>query len=400
MIPMSHSLYEKLLSLSVYRALLEDPVISRLKTILGAREKEEILTAWPELYCLLLEENSSLPQSVWSRVLYSENIFAKACARGAFSQMPDHFKKAARRDLQTLEEAAALTPASLLTALDCPLPELPAFDAQWPEDCPKNWAQQLDILAGYHLKNGYGVFCKYYAFTFKQNVLSPVAHMDPITFDQLTGYAYQRDLVCRNTELFLSGKEANNCLLYGDRGTGKSSTIKALLNRYHRDGLRMIEIGKEEIINIPHITSLLVGNPLHFIIFIDDLSFTEDDQSYAPLKAVLEGSLNSRPRNILIYATTNRRHLVAETFQSRNGDEIHYNDTVQEKLSLCDRFGLTITYSIPDKVKYLDIVDAIAKERGIRMEPELLHRGAEQFALERGGRSPRCAVQYVISLEG
>lgn len=397
---MSHPLYEKVISLSVYRALRESPVIAVLLKLLGAQDREAVLDAWPELFCLLLEEGRSLPESIWDSVLFSENLFAKSCARGEYPAMRQQVKDAARRDLQTLEELARLTPQSLLSGLSCELPQMPEFDTAWPETLPADWPGQLDMLANYHLQNGYGVFCRHYAFRYKQGVLTHVSHMDPITFDQLTGYQYQRNLVCSNTELFLKGREANNCLLYGDRGTGKSSTIKALLNRYHSSGLRMIEIGKEEIINIPHITSLLAGNPLHFIIFIDDLSFTEDDQSYAPLKAVLEGSLNSRPRNILIYATTNRRHLVAETFQARSGDEIHYNDTVQEKLSLCDRFGLTVTYSLPDKARYLQIVDAIAMERGLDLEPEALHRGAEQFALERGGRSPRCAMQYVIAMEG
>ena len=202
-----------------------------------------------------------------------------------------------------------------------------------------------------------------------------MVYPDPIRLKSLKGYEAARKTVIDNTLALLNGLSANNCLLYGDRGTGKSSTVKAILNEYAPQGLRMVEI------------------------FIDDLSFTQQDDTYAALKAVLEGGLAAQPENALIYATSNRRHLVRECFSDRDGDEIHRGDTIQESLSLSDRFGLSVNFSVPDKTRYLDIVHALAEERGLEVSGSQLDTGAEQWALARGGRSPRCAKQYIAMVE-
>ena len=215
----------------------------------------------------------------------------------------------------------------------------------------------------------------------------------------LKGYEEPRQLVIDNTESFLNGLPANNCLLYGDRGTGKSSTIKAILNQYYTQGLRVIEMPKEFLMDFPDLVAQIAYLPMKFIIFIDDLSFSHQDDTYASLKAVLEGGVAARPENTLIYATSNRRHLVRETFSDRAGDEIHHGDTIQESLSLADRFGLSVNFSLPSKEKYLSIVEELAKQRGLEEYIDQLKLGAEQWAIARGGRSPRCARQFMNSAE-
>ena len=197
-----------------------------------------------------------------------------------------------------------------------------------------------------------------------------------------------------NTESFVTGHPANNVLLYGDRGTGKSSTVHALLNEYHTQGLRMIEIPKSTVRELTLIREAIADAPLKFIIYIDDLSFDSNDSSFSELKAALEGSLSGKQANTLIYATSNRRHLIKESFSDRQ-NEMNLNDIMQEQLSLSDRFGLSITFINPNKAEYLDIVKKIAADRGLDADEKKLCFKAEQWATRRGGRSPRCAKQFI-----
>ena len=256
-------------------------------------------------------------------------------------------------------------------------------------------AQCLDWMADYYRRHGCGIYARYRAFVWREGDIAPVAYPDSIRLTSLKGYEIPRGLVHDNTVSFLEGLSCNNCLLYGDRGTGKSSTVKALLNEYCDKGLRMVEMPKESLCDFPKLVERIAQVPLRFIVFIDDLSFSKQDDSFAALKAVLEGGLAACPENALIYATSNRRHLLRERFSDREGDEVHRRDTIQESLSLADRFGLSVSFSVPGKAEYLDIVRALAKERRLNVESEALELGAERWALERGGRSPRCAKQYI-----
>ncbi len=226
----------------------------------------------------------------------------------------------------------------------------------------------------------------------------PITSADRITLDRFIGYADEREKVIRNTVAFLEGRPAANVLLYGDAGTGKSSTVKAIANAYFDAGLRLIEIRKDRLTLLPRVMDAISDNPLKFIIFIDDLSFNKNDDTFSMLKATLEGSACARAENALIYATSNRRHIVKETFSDREGDDIHRNDTVQELLSLSERFGLTVAFSKPERRLYLEIVHQLASRHGIEMDAETLEREAEAFALRRGYRSARCAEQFVESL--
>jgi predicted AAA+ superfamily ATPase len=227
--------------------------------------------------------------------------------------------------------------------------------------------------------------------------LRAVKHIDPIRLDQLMGVEAQKAALCHNTERFLAGEPANNALLWGTRGTGKSSLIKALLNAYHAGGLRLIQVDKQDLVELPEIVDGLRELPQRFIVFCDDLSFETGEAGYKELKSVLEGSVELPPDNLRVYATSNRRHLLPE-YQEDNqgakrvGNEIHFREAVEEKISLSDRFGLWLSFYPIDQDDYLAIVDSYFPDyRGDRGQ---LHTAAKQFALARGGRSGRVARQF------
>lgn len=249
-------------------------------------------------------------------------------------------------------------------------------------------------------RNGSGVFARYKAFVYNEakKSLIPVEKPDPVKLSDLKRYETQRKQIVDNTLCFVHGKPACNTLLYGDRGTGKSSTVKALLNEF--PSLRMIRLDKTQISAVFDLYEKLSSVPLYFIIFIDDLCFSEDDEGFFVLKQALEGSLSAKPDNVLIYATTNRRHIIKETNANRTENYVHKSDAVDDNMSLSERFGLFVTFSAPNKEQFTDIAKKIAADRGIDIDDKILEAGVERFALKRGGRSPRIAKQYVDILEG
>jgi predicted AAA+ superfamily ATPase len=223
-----------------------------------------------------------------------------------------------------------------------------------------------------------------------------VASPDSICLSDLVEYDWQRSAVRKNTEKLISGLPTNNLLLYGDRGTGKSSTVKAMLNEFSESRLRLLEVSKENLSDLPEILSLLRERPEKFILFLDDLSFEENETAYKALKAVLEGGLEGRPANVVLYATSNRRNLIKERFQNAMADEeVHPGDTVQEQLSLSDRFGLKLPFLVPDMEEYLNIVGQLAARAGIEMT-ESLRKEAMNWQHARSGRSARQFVDYII----
>ena len=230
----------------------------------------------------------------------------------------------------------------------------------------------------------------------------PITNIAHVHLDDLVGYEIAKKKLTDNTRAFVEGRRANNCLLYGDAGTGKSSSIKAILNQYYDQGLRMIEVYKHQFQDLNDVITQIKNRNYKFIIYMDDLSFEEFEIEYKYLKAVIEGGLEKKPNNVLIYATSNRRHLVRETFKDKadRDEELHTNDTVQEKLSLVARFGVTIYFGSPDKKEFQEIVKELAKQNGITMPQEQLLLEANKWELAHGGLSGRTAQQFIDYLLG
>ena len=395
-------------SLSVFRGIMKRSVPKAYYNLLLSLEKapDEFLNAYGDFYSLISERGCSdkLAYSMTEAALFDENCFTKAAAAGKYDSLPENVLKAVKRDCEAILMASSLTSDEVLESykhydeIKDVADSLPKWQSGECATSFKMFDGSLINVAQYYRENGCGIFARYKAFIWRDGDIQPVLHPDRIDMESFTGYEIQRDKVVNNTRSFIEGKSCNNCLLYGDKGTGKSSTVKAIANEFRKDGLRIVEIPKERLIDFPILVDKIAALPMKFIIFIDDLSFQKQDQSYTTLKAVLEGGLAARPDNALIYATSNRRHLVKESFADRTDDDINTRDNMQESLSLSDRFGLAVCYSVPTKKEYLEIVYALAKEKGLNMTEEELASGAERFALARGGRSPRCAKQYVESL--
>ena len=263
-----------------------------------------------------------------------------------------------------------------------------------------------DIITAFYKEFGVGKFGLHKAFRVEhigeKVEIVPVTKIAHVHLDDLVGYEIQKKKLIDNTEAFVAGKRANNCLLFGDAGTGKSSSIKAILNQYYDQGLRIIEVYKHQFQDLNDIIAQIKNRNYKFIIYMDDLSFEEFEIEYKYLKAVIEGGLEKKPENVLIYATSNRRHLIRETFRDKEerDQELHTNDTVQEKLSLVARFGVTIYFGKPEKKEFQEIVRQLAKRNGIEMEEKELLLEANKWELSHGGLSGRTAQQFVDYLLG
>ena len=266
----------------------------------------------------------------------------------------------------------------------------------------------FSLMTSYYRQYGFGLFAMNRAFRIqghgKELEFLPITNVDRVMLEDLLGYEKQKEELRRNTEAFLDGKHANNVLLYGDAGTGKSTSVKALVNEYFSRGLRMIEIYKHQFEALSAVLAQVKNRNYRFIIFIDDLSFEENEVEYKFLKAVIEGGVETRPDNVLIYATSNRRHLIRETWNDRTDMEhhgdIHRSDTVEEKLSLSARFGVAINYNAPTPKEFQAIVLALAQRQGIRMDEKELLALANTWEVRHGGFSGRIAQQFVNYVEG
>lgn len=418
--------------LLLFSNVLADPpgqaYVTLLRTLVDGQDRSLIRRSASALFGALasaLAEGLPGPGDAWQRylmhrVLSDENPFSRAAQRWPFEAIPPGLREAAQRDLVAIGRLFLLDGVRLSSAIADVLAEIPSWsnlEALGPDrpDEPliarfaatsdlAEWAGLLSNLAAYYRSHGIGRFAGARAFRWSETPtggqLRPIQRPDPITFDDLIGYEEQQRIVRRNTELFLKGLPAHNLLLYGDRGTGKSSTVKALLNAYADQGLRLIEVGKSALADFPEIVAMLDGRPERFIVFVDDLSFDDGEVDYKQLKAILDGSVEVRPENVLLYATSNRRHLVQERFGDRiepDGD-VHPQDTLQEKLSLADRFGLTVIFGTPDQQQYLEIVRGLARRRGLVVEDEQLRREALRWSTWNNGRSGRTARQFVDDL--
>ena len=253
----------------------------------------------------------------------------------------------------------------------------------------------VEKLIRYYSVYGCGIFERYQAFVWDEGLVG-VTNYDKITFAQLVGYERQKQALIENTEFFLDGYRANNVLLHGDRGTGKSSCVKALLNKFKESKLKLISLNKHHVEHLYKIIESVADRGCKFIIFIDDLSFEETEIGYKHFKSIIDGGIEAQPANILIYVTSNRRHIIRETWKDRGeSGEVHGNDGMQERLSLSDRFGLSITFTSPDKEEFLSIVKGIAKQENLKLEEEFLMEEALKWDVRQKGRSGRVARQFI-----
>lgn len=270
----------------------------------------------------------------------------------------------------------------------------------------ENALEMKAVLTGFYREYGVGRFGLHKAFrvvhTDDGARIDPIRNISHVQLDDLIGYELPKKKLTDNTDAFVAGRKANNCLLFGDAGTGKSTSIKAIANEYYDKGLRIIEIYKHQLEDLNDVIAQIKNRNYKFIIYMDDLSFEEFETEYKYLKAVIEGGLEKKPNNVLIYATSNRRHLIRENYEDKEGrrEDMHASDTVQEKLSLVYRFGVTIFFCGPDKKQYEEIVKGLAAKYGVAMEEEKLLAEANKWELSHGGLSGRTAQQFIDYLRG
>ncbi len=434
-------------TLAVLRDVLADQVGLAFVELLDALATDEgpaqVGSAYGRLFALLADEaelsTDPLVGDAWQnhlldRLLETETPFSRKAQRAGAAGLGRSLLAQARRDLSALAALFSLD-ARRLTRAVAHACDADSADAWVPWDAfaplvesaatrtsvqspaaralkerlaaASDWAPLAEEIADHFARYGAGSFGRFRAFRWVREDghghLAGVPAPDPIRLEQLVGYERERELVVQNTEQFLAGYPANSVLLYGDRGTGKSSTVKALLNEHAERGLRLIEVGRDDLADFPAIVRTLRDRPERFILFVDDLSFDEHERDYRGLKAVLEGSIEARPDNVVLYATSNRRHLVQERWTDRESTlsaEIHGQDTMQEKLSLSDRFGIRVVFPSPDQRRYLAVVESLAQQRGLTLDAEVLRRRALQWAEWHNGRSGRTARQFVDHLEG
>lgn len=423
-------------SLTVFRDILNDGVINSLKALITCIDKndaeyEEIVSAYANFYHKF---SSTVPLDSLSTyliklILYNENAFSRIVEKRNNEIPESSLEKAVENDLVSLQKIASLNARDIKEFIlkiynedgfrkniIWSLPEWTFEDDEVLHHevqiinafkSAVSWKDCMGKLTSFYKRYGSGKLAKYKGFVWDNKELKGITQADTVKLSELIGYDTERKEVVDNTICFLRGYPANNMLLYGDRGTGKSSTVKALLNEYYEFGLRIVEVPKAYLGELPDVIRAIKDRAQKFILFIDDLAFEDNEECYTALKAALEGGLECRTKNIVIYATSNRRHLIKEKFSERAGltsdnqdDEIRARDTIQEKLSLADRFGITVTFTLPDKNKYLEIVEGIAKSRNLEVDKDFLHKEAMKWEIMYNGRSPRTAKQFVDWLEG
>lgn len=383
-------------SIVIFRNILKTKVIKRLIKFLNFETEDNVLNIKKiDLYSEFLSEtfkyNNNLADYILSQIFLDDNIYINKCILK--KDINDSLKKIFKSELNFFKYISSFDFSSLL-------------NKEYSSKIAKLEIKEVDFYEIYfeHIKNmdkkGYGIFYNNNMFILddKKNIIS-VKHKDNQDIKNLYGYETERNKVLSNTKILLEGKKANNILLYGDAGTGKSSTVKAVANFFKDEGLRLIEIKKNQLNFITDIIESLSYSPLKFIIFIDDLTFSSNDDTFSYLKAVLEGGVNSFPNNIVVYVTSNYRHLIKENFGDRTGDDIHIEDTIQQIMSLTNRFGTIITFQRPDKDLFSEIVLSYAKENNIKIDKEELIKQAEAYAIRSAGRSPRVAKQFIELLK-
>ena len=383
----------------VYKHIMGKPVMSALTGLvdgLCAGDGEQALEQYTQLfYTLRCEGMSRLDSWLDNALRYEENPYADIIAKGADDPA---LTQAARRDVELFNELARTDGSQFVEQLERLLGREYSNTLS---DLPR-WAEgkavDFEELTGFYRCHGAGLFARYRAFLWEDGQLFPVEQPDSPKPEELLGYEMQREQVIANTRALVAGHPVNNVLLFGDSGTGKSATVKSLLMQPGLESLRLIEVQKDGLSDMTQLLRTLRNKPQKFILFIDDLAFDQDDKVFSALKTILEGGLEPRPANVAVYATSNRRHLVRQTFSERAGEEVDTFETIAEKTALSERFGLRIPYQNMDKRGYLALVDHLAAREGIEMDAEQLHALAMKWDIRHGGRTPRSARQFIASL--
>ncbi len=367
-----------LCKLSVLGRLKNDPVLSALEKLDKSEER------FADFLSALFQKDAQddVLGYICRQILYDDNPFSRACCRNPETVSP-YITRAFVSDLKRLER--------LVHGKDignaCAAGEEPPLFAGWNEETARR-------LSAYYFKNGYGIYAQYRAFRYSQGVLLPILSPSTVTLRDLKGYDREQKEVRDNFENFIMELPFSDMLLYGDRGTGKSSTVHAMINLYADEKLRLVEITKEDLLSLSALKAMLAREAMKFVIFIDDFSLSEGDERVSTVKACLQGSMEGLASNVMIAATGNRRHIVEEKFDTRR-NSVHAGDSEHELLSLSDRFGKTVLFSQTGKAEYLSIVRELAEDCGISAPFETLSALAERWALYGGGRSPRRARQFI-----
>ncbi len=422
------TLHQSLRSLLLYTPLLEQAPLRYWDQLLGLLcasppllppMQTQILQIYGQWFYALAAVEQGWQDYLFESLITAINPFTEQVQRTNWDDLPVPMQMAVQHDLRVLQQIYQWDCAQMLRVVQECVPDVPLISwvdqlhlvalstKQWEamvhlrsrlESCA-DWADAIPSLVAYHRQFGTGIFAKFYGFRWSSAALVGIAHPDPVHIEQLVGCDWQRAALVQNTQALLMGYTALNVLLYGSRGSGKSSLIKSLLNQFGDDGLRLIEVSKADLGNLPQIVEPLRSVPQKFIIFVDDLSFEEDDDAFKALKVVLEGGVMARPQNVVVYATSNRRHLIREFYGDRprpqDADEIHQWDTLQEKLSFSDRFGMTLTFEPADQTTYLQIVQHLAQVAQLEISAVDLEFRALQWATQHNGRSGRTARQFI-----
>lgn len=397
---MTRELRAALLGLSAYKALREEPLLKAVGNLLdglAAGRGEEALGAYTDVVLALQEAGAhGMGDGLLALLRYRETPYPRALTGPAGADAA--LETAARRDVNVLKRLRGLDCGAVLEKLTGLLG--PEF-APVLEELPR-WQAGADFdfegLTAFYREHGAGLFARYRAFVWTDGALIPVHEPDCPDEEEMMGYTLQRDQVIANTRALLEGRRVNDVLLYGDSGTGKSATVKCLLSVPDFGNLRLIEVQKEGLRDMPALIRSLRGRQQKFILFIDDLAFDQDDNTYSVVKTILEGGLEKRPDNVAIYATSNRRLLVRQTFSDRAGDEVDIRETIAEKTALSDRFGLRIPYLALNKAEFLELIEQLADQAGVSMDRGELMREAVKWDMKFPGRTPRGARQFIASL--
>ena len=393
------SMLAALQGITAYKDILTLPVMERALRLLTSTVHGDGLgglEAYTDLFYQLRQEGySGLGGWLGDALRWSESPYPRLAER---EDRDPALEQAARLDVSAFEVLASVDCdqwlAQLGRLLDSDYQGVITSLPRWRSGVPFSF----ESLTEAYQREGAGRFARYRAFVWDSGELIPVAHPDCPDASQLLGYSEQRSQVERNTRALLAGRYVNNVLLYGESGTGNSATVKNLLTLLGMDELRIIEADKEDLGGLPALIRSLDGRRQKFILFIDDLTFDRDDPTYSVLKTILEGGVERRPRNVAVYATSNRRHLVRQTISERAGDEMDRSETIREKTSLADRFGLRVLFQGLNKAEYLALVDMLAQQHGVRLPTEELHSQALAWERLHGAQTPRTALQFILSL--